>query len=64
MKIQLWKCTVCDLVFGTNTADFESLSFDEEPPLCPNPACDDNLYVEPVGDTVGYEVDYEQATAE
>ena len=56
MKIQLWRCNACNLVFGTDVAQIEDLGFDEEAPCCPNLTCRDNEWVAAVGAQDGYEV--------
>ena len=63
MRIQLWRCEVCEITFGVRVEDadlYEFTSADETMrPCCPNVDCRDNNDVVAVGDPAGYEVPYE-----
>lgn len=63
MKMQLWRCGLCELVFGTDESREEELGFDADPPACPNISCnlDEMPDVEAIGELGGYDIPFSPA---
>ena len=57
MKLQIWHCAECDLVFATDVEVYEE-RFAEIPPRCPDPEClGQDEDIEPTG--LDFEIPYE-----
>ena len=68
MKIQLWRCEICEITFGVRVEDADLYEITSEAttrtPCCPNVDCRDNSDVVAIGEPSGYEVAYEPDAAE